>query len=487
MERSKLLKNSALNFVGQIAPAIAGIIAIRYLSQRLGIERMGFMTIAWSILGYFSVFDFGVSRSLTRAIAEANAEKNDDLVSSYIYNGLALVIGLGIVGGLVLYGTGIVVLSKVLHYSAAIAPEAQLAWNLMAFALPIILISVALRGILEGFQDFLATNVIGTTIGTLTFIGPVLFSKSSHLAVVITVLIGCRLLGVIASAIRIAATHANIRFRLSSMSGSVQASLISYGGWLTLSNVVSPFMVYADRFILGNILGPAKVAYYTMPFDAASRILTIPSAVGNSLFPAVAASYRTNHRALVDSLRSSRVLIFIGITIPIVVISIFSEDILRIWLGADLANHGGMPLRIVGLGIIGNSFASPYFITLQASDRQRITGLCNLIELPCYIALLYFFTRQLGLVGIAAAFSIRTAIDYLVLRHFCLKDMPDTRAELEQWDGWTYLYIGFISSIFLVCFFPTLPIKVLVASLVLIGYAINLQARLKANKVAVVA
>lgn len=37
--------------------------------------------------------------------------------------------------------------------------------------------------------------------------------------------------------------------------------LIKFGGWLTISNIISPMMVYFDRFVVSNLLGAGKVAF----------------------------------------------------------------------------------------------------------------------------------------------------------------------------------------------------------------------------------
>src|SRR5205814_1034934 len=55
--------------------------------------------------------------------------------------------------------------------------------------------------------------------------------------------------------------------------------LLSFGAWISLSNVVSPTLVYADRFLLGHLRGLAPVGLYSAPFDAVMRS-TLISALG---------------------------------------------------------------------------------------------------------------------------------------------------------------------------------------------------------------
>ena len=54
-----LAKNSILNFVGMMLPLIAGIFALPFAIKGLGKDGFGVLAIAWVILGYFGLFDFG--------------------------------------------------------------------------------------------------------------------------------------------------------------------------------------------------------------------------------------------------------------------------------------------------------------------------------------------------------------------------------------------------------------------------------------------
>ena len=74
----------------------------------------------------------------------------------------------------------------------------------------------------------------------------------------------------------IAASHADLRHAL------------HFGGWLSVSNLIGPLMVYADRFYLASVFPPATVAYYTVPFDTAFRATSLPQMAANALFPALA-------------------------------------------------------------------------------------------------------------------------------------------------------------------------------------------------------
>jgi O-antigen/teichoic acid export membrane protein len=49
-------------------------------------------------------------------------------------------------------------------------------------------------------------------------------------------------------------------------------------------------MVYADRFLIGSILPLAAVAYYATPYEVATKLLIVPSALVGVMFPAFSAA-----------------------------------------------------------------------------------------------------------------------------------------------------------------------------------------------------
>src|SRR3954466_7987365 len=66
-----LARNAAWNLITQCAPLAVAFVTIPVLIAGIGTDRFGVLTLAWITLGYFSLFDLGLGRALTKLVADA--------------------------------------------------------------------------------------------------------------------------------------------------------------------------------------------------------------------------------------------------------------------------------------------------------------------------------------------------------------------------------------------------------------------------------
>ena len=55
-----LRRNILWNLAGAGLPLLAGAAFIPYLVREAGVEVFGILTLVWALIGYFSLFDFGL-------------------------------------------------------------------------------------------------------------------------------------------------------------------------------------------------------------------------------------------------------------------------------------------------------------------------------------------------------------------------------------------------------------------------------------------
>ena len=187
--------------------------------------------------------------------------------------------------------------------------------------------------------------------------------------------------------------------------------LISFGGWVAVSNFISPIMSYFDRFILANKMGASMVGFYTAPSEAISRISMLPSAVARTIFPMLSSGEDDSGKIKITSY--ILVLLFV---IPVgCFCAYFSYDIMSLWLGNEYALKSYIIFQILILGFVFNSIAQIPFASIQSNGKSKTTAILHLCELLPYLLLLYFLINKYGLIGAACAWTIRMFVDLLIL------------------------------------------------------------------------
>ena len=412
---SAVLQGTAWNLAGLLVPLLVALFAIPPTIQGLGLERFGALTLAWTVLGYFSLFDLGVGRALTQRVAAAEAAGRGDELPRLVGTALVLTLALGLLGAAVLWLPAGWIVERVLHAPPALQAEARAAVRLLAAALPFVLATAALRGVLEARQRFDLVNAVRLPLGVFTFAAPLLVLPfSRRLDAVLAVLAAGRVAALAAHA-WLCRRAAPSLARGIAFDGRQAGPLLALGGWMTVTNVVGPLMTYFDRFAVGAVLGLAAVAYYATPFELVTKLLLVPAALAQVLFPTFASSLQDDPAAAARLQRQGARGLLLVLTPPVLLTILLAPQILGLWLGPDFALRGAAVLRWLALGVLLNGIAQVPFALLQGAGRAKTTAVLHLLELPLYLAGLLWLLPQHGVVGAAMAWTARAGVDAIVL------------------------------------------------------------------------
>jgi len=408
-----VVANAGWNLLGNLLPALAGLLAVPYLLHRLGNERFGLLSLGWVLIGYFGLFDFGLGRALTKGVADRWNGSRDAEIDSLCSTGLALGALAGIGGGLLLVALAAVGEPWLADRVPGLLHEATLGLALIGLGVLPTVLTAVLGGMLEGLQRFRAVTAVRAPAGVLLFAAPCVSAWATpRLEWALAALVATRWLTMLAFLMLCRST---LRFDATLVSRRWVASLLGFGGWLTVSNVVGPVIVYLDRFIVGFLLSPARLAYYVAPFDVVSRLLVVPMSLTRALFPALAQAQQRDPDAA-RALRRRSFQLTGALVVPLAVLGgLASDPLLRWWLGGDFAQHSSGPMQLLLVGFAFNALAQIPMVALQGHGQARQAALLHLVELPIYAACLYGLVVAYGLVGAALAWALRGAIDALAL------------------------------------------------------------------------
>ena len=410
-----LARNTVWNLLGSGAPMIVAVVCIPILIRGLGKERFGVLTLTWALIGYASLFDLGLGRALTQLVAKKLGAGEEKEIPALAWTSLLLMLLLGLAGT-----ACILLISPWLTHSAlnvpdALEPETLQSFRLLGLSLPFVITTAGLRGLLEAHQRFGLISALRIPMGVFTFAGPLLvlpFSKS--LVPVVGTLVAGR---VAAWALHLLVC---LRFlpelgRSIAWERSAVGPLLRFGGWMTVSNVVSTLMVTIDRFLIGALVTMTAVTYYATPYEVVTKLWLIPGALVGVMFPAFStSSAQDRNRTAVLFRRSVKCILLVLFPVVLLLI-VLAHDGLRVWLGGEFAANSVHVVQWLAVGVFINSLALVPSALVQGVGRPDLTAKLQLLELPAYMAALIWLTKKYGIEGAAIAWTGRVALDALVL------------------------------------------------------------------------
>lgn len=411
-----LRRNTAWNLAGNGLPFLLGVVTIPYLLKHIGVEAFGILTLIWGLIGYFSLFDFGLGRALTQQVASRLVSGDRKNILHLVKSGLLFTAGTGVLGGLLLFILAQPLATAWLNVSGPLQMETMQSLFISALGIPLTTIATGLRGVLEAYEDFKVVNFIRIGLGAASFGLPalcVLFIGPSLVWIVVSLVV-TRLVVLLAHIVLVNQKLVDPWWKSRSKTSDVK-NLLSFGVWMTVTNIIGPLMVTADRFVISATLGAAAVAYYTVPFEALIRVLIIPTAVSVSLFPRLAAQFATDIRKAQALYYRSIKIVALVLTPICLAIAVGSYWGLTVWLGVAFAKNSWLIVSVMSLGIFFNGIAYIPFSTVQATGNAKRTALLHILELTFYVPLLFFSLRLWGIVGAAIVWTMRVGVDLICL------------------------------------------------------------------------
>ena len=233
---------------------------------------------------------------------------------------------------------------------------------------------------------------------------------SPSLTVVIPTAVAAQALGAIT--VIVVVYYLEGPFSLRAIDWGEARKLLGYGGWMAATNVVNPALASADQMIIGSVMGVTAVAHYAVPMNLVLRSGFIPWAFGRTFFPRVSslsgdAAYALSARAL-----SSMAYGFAAICAPAIILS---PTFFRYWIGPDFAVISAPVAQILFPGMWMSGLSLVGFTLLQSQGRADLTGKLSMLEFLPFLGVLWALTLTFGIVGAAAAWTLRCTVDALAI------------------------------------------------------------------------
>lgn len=407
---TSITKNSLYNLLGFIIPSVFAIFIIPTLIKGLGIERFGILNLAWIVIGYFSFFDFGIGKSLTKIISEKLGENKLDQIPSLFWTSLFLMLGVSVILVLILIFF-VPQIVDLFNITPTLHSEFLSTFYLLILAIPLVATTAGLRGVLEAYQKFFQINLIRVFLGIFTFLIPLLclvFTKNIFWVVLFLILI--RIIVWILYFRLCFKVHKDLKNQIK-FEIKLVSTIYKFSAWITIANIVGPIISNIDRILISVIISAKALAYYATPYEMIVKLLIIPDAMVAVLFPVFSASFFNNKTDSKKLFYSGVKFIFLFIYPIVLLVITFANEGIELWIGSEFAKESSIILQILAFGILFNAISYIPFNYFQGVGQPHIPALLSLIELPLYLIFMFFFIQNWGLKGAAIIWLVRIILD----------------------------------------------------------------------------
>ncbi|NVN11122.1 flippase [Nguyenibacter vanlangensis] len=408
-----IVSNSGWNILGRVGPIGVALLVTPRLITHLGLARWGVMTIALTLVGTFGIFDFGLGRALTRAVAERVTEGRHQESADLTMTGILTLSVLGIIGGLVAALGVVAWVQHGLKIPDSLRPETTWAMWVLCATAPLVMANAAMWGVISAYQAFRAANLINIPISIGYYVAPllILLVWNSLVGVMITLAL-CRVAMTIAYAWLCLRVMPQLRTARPAI--SLLRPLFRIGGWMTVSNLMFPILSYMDRFMIASVISSAATSYYTTPFDVVARLSLITNAVTGTAFPAMASLWRHDSAGTIQLYRTS-VLTVAALLFPFCLVStLFGREILAMWVGGDFPEHSTMIMKFLSIGVFFFGVDGVAAGFLDGIGRPDFNAVLSVIEFAVYAPLLLLLLHLFGVDGAAIAWAGRSLLDCVI-------------------------------------------------------------------------
>ncbi len=427
----KTLKNAAFGFLGYVWPVIFAIFVTPVVVFRLGVEHYGFFVLLNTVSSLLGLLDIGVSTAMTKFLAEYVGAGDGKAAARLTGTAGLFFVGTATAGAAAMLAIGAVAygpLGAGLGYTYFTA--------CFALAAAIFFVNVA-ASVYLAVPTALQRLDVSNKLGMLK----IFFNNMTILALLLS---GFGLVAVLSSTLfydtvfllafrRVARRLLpGISFRFV-WDRTEFLRCLKFGSVHFMSNWANSLLIQLDRLIIPFLLGPAQLAYYSLPGNVTTKIQGVNGGLAGILFPMSSALQGSGDTERLKKMyvRAFRLLAVVaaGLAVPV---AIFSKPILRYWLNDDFAERSWKIMVILAATYLILSLNGPLNSFLLGLGRVRILAKYSFIMLGINVAALAAFLPRYGIEGAAWAYLV-AVLPVLGLFRFAEKNVLGLAGRARAW------------------------------------------------------
>jgi len=396
-----LVRNAVSNLCGALVPAIVALGTVPLVVRELGDASYGVYSLVTAIVGYFAVIDINVTAGSIKYVAEFNASRDQARINETLCFGLCVYALLGLLGALVLFGGAGYFVTRLFEVPAALEGEAIATLRLAALGFFLGQLQSYLNSIPQSLMRYDVSSRIEMLFGTgvpLLTVGVLLLGHGLFEVILVRVL---------ASAVNCLILWRWIRRLLPGLAwrrpgAAIRRALLGFSGYAFLSHFATMSYAYADKLIIGALVGVTGLAYFTVASTLANRVLGLSYRLSGVFFPAASTLAALGEIAYLKRLylKASRYVVFINASV-LALVAVFAYEILYYWMDPRFARAGQVILAVMALSQFIDSLTSLPSLVNDGMGHPRYSGMFALARAAFGLLVVYLGVAVWGIDGAA--------------------------------------------------------------------------------------
>lgn len=380
--------------------------------RELGNYDYGISEMILSLVGYFGLIDMGLRPTISRFTAFFRGGKNPEKARALYTTSFVLMSLVGVVIAAILLIWSFVGPEK-------LAPEggssARYALVLQLFALQVFLACprYAMESTFEGQLQYSLKNnvIIAHTIASaialyfmLPLYDPLILLCWANIAQAVSKLV------IFLWVLKTPAYGSN-RLAPSGFSWDLAKEMYRFGFKSFVQGIASRIETKADVLVIGTIVGPQAVVFYSIPQALSSRIRELIQVLSHVMMPAFAELHSGGKQErIVDVFMVSSRLIVGVLGLLGAGVVLLGGEFIELWMGPDYAEKGQIVLWCL-VAYVSLSYLIPLESRyLTAINKHGVLAKITIVRAVLNITISLILVNFMGVVGVALGSTIATAV-----------------------------------------------------------------------------
>jgi O-antigen/teichoic acid export membrane protein len=408
---TKVVKGSLWTLAGQVLPLFASLVSTPFIIRFLGAESYGILILVGLIPNYFGFADFGMGIASTKFGSEAYAEGRPQREGEVVRTAALVALATSLTFAVPIFVFSSWIVGDWFKISAAYQSSASI-------ALKITSVSFVL-GILSSVLNTPQLTRLRMDLNTLINALPKILMA---LATPLVLYLGGRVVEAVWVAL-IASTAICAGTLLTSgkllpelyrptINRSLLRPLLKFGGGWLIAMVAAMLLSNVEKLLLARYVSVESLAYYSVAFTFANMATLFSMSMTQSLVPAFSQLLAPDKRGEFETLFSRSIRLNLIWLLPaLMVMFVAAKPFFTLWAGPAFGAASSLPFYVLLGGLFFNILAYIPHSTITASGRTDALAKLYWIELALYLAAAVWLVNAYGIVGAAAAWSLRVIVD----------------------------------------------------------------------------